>query len=125
MIFFHGTSRQKIIEIIEEGVLWGKRGDGMSRCTYLATKREEAAKYGEIVLRVEYIPGTHPDNFQPGCWQVRVYGPIPLKDFKEIRRCSYWVLGKDKVCRPCKRWGDERVCGLHFCPQHARIKKGR
>ena len=77
MTFFHGTSEQRWVAIQREGVLWGIR-NAPSRCTYLACREEEAATYGGVVLRVEYEPGGGIDNYCEGCWQLRVYTPIPL-----------------------------------------------
>ena len=89
MIFYHGTSKDSWEMIQQEGVLYGRRyvidGNGtpikeVSRCTYLAVELNEAKRYGEVVLQVEYDPFRHKkkNNYIDGCWQVRVYEPIPL-----------------------------------------------
>lgn len=85
MIFYHGTSEENWNRIQQEGILFGNRGTP-SRCTYLATDKEEAMKYGPIVLQVQYDPAIHPrdNNYIEGCWQVRVYEPIPLTDVEKI-----------------------------------------
>lgn len=76
-------------------MLWGKRGTP-SRCTYLARDFEEAAQYGNVVLRVTYTPMLGQDNFEPGCWQMRVYAAIPLWDVELV--------------------GPDEVSGLHRTP---------
>lgn len=94
MKFYHGTSEAAWAEIQREGQLWGKREpitfeDGVttnpSRCTYLSVGDAlEAAQYGDIVLEVDYEPGSKTDNYSDGCWQVRVYDPIPLEQVRRI-----------------------------------------
>lgn len=95
MKFYHGTSEENWKRIQEEGILYGRRyitdGDGgasheVSRCTYLATDFEEAKCYGEVVLEVEFDPSeSKHNNYCEGCWQVRVYEPIPLSNIKRIK----------------------------------------
>ena len=96
MIFYHGTNKENWEAIQKEGVLFGKRcitdnDDNIikevSRCTYLATDFEEAKFYGDVVLQVEYDPLAHKEknNYIDGCWQVRVYEPIPISKIKEIK----------------------------------------
>lgn len=94
MIFYHGTTKDNWEKIQEEGILFGRRyvlnNDGtinreVSRCTYLAIDLEEAKCYGEVVLEVEYNPlNSKHNNYQEGCWQVRVYEAIPLENIKRI-----------------------------------------
>ena len=95
MIFYHGTCEQNWKLIQEDGVLWGPRvvldSEGKpsvdfhpSRCTYLAVEEAEAWEYGSVVLQVEYDPITGVNNYYEGCWQVRVYDPIPLKNLTRI-----------------------------------------
>ncbi len=91
MIFYHGTNKEIWDTIQKEGILFGRRispitGEELSRCTYLAVDKEEAACYGDVVLQVEYNPFEHPkmNNYINGCWQVRVYEPISIKDVKLI-----------------------------------------
>lgn len=95
MTFYHGTSRDNWEKIQQEGVLYGRRyitdENGrrikeVDRCTYLAVDLEEAKYYGDVVLQVEYDhmkPGAK-NNYCEGCWQVRVYEPIPLRDINKI-----------------------------------------
>ena len=88
MKFYHGTSKENWKKIQEEGCLWGRRyvlnSDGtvdheVDRCTYLAVDEQEARCYGEVVLEVDYDPASSKhNNYCDGCWQVRVYEPIPL-----------------------------------------------
>jgi len=96
MVFWHGCPEDAWEEIQAEGVLWGRRAvlnaDGTvnneykqpSRCTYLAAKQEEARHYGTVLLRVEYEPGEGTDNYAEGCWQLRVYSPIPLAQVQRV-----------------------------------------
>lgn len=94
MIFYHGTTKDNWQKIKEEGVLFGRRYvlniDGsinreVERCTYLAVDKEEAKCYGDVVLEVEYNPlSSKRNNYVDGCWQVRVYEPIPLSQIKEL-----------------------------------------
>ena len=95
MIFYHRTTKENWDKIQEEGILYGRRyvlnNDGsiqreVSRCTYLATDIAEAMQYGDIVLEVEYEPSTNPkkNNYVDGCWQVRVYEPIPIDKFSLV-----------------------------------------
>lgn len=97
MTFYHGTTEEEWMMIQKEGMLYGRRiivdGDGNpsklykpSRCTYLAIDIDEAKCYGEVVLQVEYNPFKKgaKNNYTDGCWQVRVYEPIPLESVKKI-----------------------------------------
>ncbi len=85
MIFYHGTSEENWEKIKQEGVLFGERGTP-SRCTYLAIERQEAEKYGKVVLQVDYDPFVHPEfnNYITDCWQIRVYEPILLEKIKRL-----------------------------------------
>jgi hypothetical protein len=85
ILMFHGTDSWEDIQ--KEGILWGKRNAPSqhtpSRCTYLADKPEEAARYGSVVLAVGFRPQEDvPNNWNPGAWQCRVYAPIPLDRVK-------------------------------------------
>lgn len=95
MTFYHGTSKENWNAIQKEGILWGRRytttNKGIKevdRCTYLAVDKEEAEQYGDVVLKVEYNPFNNPkdNNYIEGCWQVRVYEPIPLTDVEVLDR---------------------------------------
>lgn len=96
MTFYHGTSKDNWNAIQKEGILYGRRyitdNDGnklkeVDRCTYLAVDLDEAKCYGNIILRVEYDPFKHKEknNYIDGCWQVRVYEPIPTSKIQEIK----------------------------------------
>lgn len=96
MVFYHGTSKENWNVIQKEGILYGRRfvvddkGNiikEVDRCTYLAVELEEAKCYGDVVLQVEYNPFEHKDknNYINGCWQVRVYEPIPISKIQEIK----------------------------------------
>ena len=92
MIFYHGTSKENWAAIQQEGFLYGRRyitgNNGkilkeVDRCTYLTTDLEEANYYGKVVLQVEYDPKSSKcNNYVDGCWQLRVYEPIPLSKIK-------------------------------------------
>lgn len=95
MVFYHGTLQENWEVIQQEGFLYGRRyvtdSNGkivkeVSRCTYLATDLEEAKCYGDVVLQVEYDPFKHKkeNNYIDGCWQLRVYEPIPLSQIKVL-----------------------------------------
>lgn len=98
MIFYHGTNQEAWKKIQEEGILLGKRTVldeeferlipkyNISPCTYLTPDVEEAKYYGNILLEVEYDPFKNPgeNNYSEGCWQFRVYEPIPLKNVKQV-----------------------------------------
>ena len=86
MKFYHGTSEDNWNKIQEEGVLFGIRKLAKSRVTYLTTDIDEAKQYGEIILQVEYDPSEHSgmNNYIEGCWQCRVYEPIPIDAVKEL-----------------------------------------
>ena len=94
MTFYHGTSEENWKKIQEEGVLYGRRyivdNEGkiiqeVSRCTYLAVEKPEAECYGDVILEVKYDPSnSEHNNYCEGCWQVRVYEPIPLENVKRI-----------------------------------------
>lgn len=96
MTFYHGTNKENWEAIQREGILYGRRyitdNNGniikeVSRCTYLATDLEEAKRYGDVILQVEYDPFKHKkkNNYINGCWQVRVYEPISISKIKEIK----------------------------------------
>ena len=96
MIFYHGTLKEKWNVIQKEGILYGRRfvvddkGNiikELDRCTYLAVDFEEAKCYGDIILQVQYDPFEHKEknNYIDGCWQVRVYEPIPISKIQEIK----------------------------------------
>lgn len=82
MIFYHGMNKFGWDETQRQGFLLHKRASeeypNMSPCVYLAVEREEAEKYGDVVLEVEYDPLVNKsmNNYVEGCWQVRVYEPI-------------------------------------------------
>ena len=80
MIFYHGTSKENWDAIQKEGILFN------GRVTYLSIDLDEAKCYGAIVLQVEYDPTIHPDmnNYIDGCWQLRVYEPIPISKIKAM-----------------------------------------
>lgn len=91
MIFYHGTSKENWDAIQKEGILFGRRyvldNNGniikeLDRCTYLAVDLEEAKCYGDVILQVEYNPlqNKEKNNYTDGCWQLRVYEPIPLSN---------------------------------------------
>ena len=88
MKFYHGTSQYGLQETLRQGYLLHKRATksnpNMSPCTYLAVDIEEAKQYGDIILEVRYDPSVNPDmnNYQKGCWQLRVYEPI--YNFKQL-----------------------------------------
>jgi hypothetical protein len=91
VIGYHGTTLSRWAAIEREGVLWGVRpavngnsGPQPSRCTYLASDRDEAACYGDVVLTVEIDASKVTSNYVEGCWQWRVYDPIPLDCIKDI-----------------------------------------
>ena len=95
MKFYHGTTHENWKLIQDEGVLFGRRhildNEGktvkeVNRCTYLATDKDEAASYGDVVLEVEYNPyASEHNNYMPDCWQLRVYEPIPLTNVKRLK----------------------------------------
>lgn len=81
MKFYHGTNKYGLEETIKQGFLLHKRATKefprMSPCTYLTNDIEEAKRYGDIILEVEYDPNINPSmNNYNGSWQVRVYEPI-------------------------------------------------
>jgi len=84
MKFYHGTSLESWGKIQKEGVLWGIR-NAPSRCTYLASAREEA-KQDEVMLEVDYDPteGCWCNNWFSEEWQHREYEPIPLSKISEV-----------------------------------------
>lgn len=96
--FYHGTNSEAWENIQKEGFLFGKRtiidgeferlipGYNISLCAYLTDDPEEAKCYGEVLLEVEYDPTKNPkdNNYTEGCWQFRVYEPIPLDKIKRI-----------------------------------------
>jgi len=88
MTLYHGTSKSVWKQIQNEGILWGIRiipGFNPSRCTYLATDKEEAEQYGSIIIEVDFDKQRDtPNNYVDGCWQVRVYCPIPLSRLKLV-----------------------------------------
>ena len=95
MVFYHGTSKENWNAIQKEGILYGRRfvtdNNGniikeIDRCTYLAVDLEEAKCYGDVVLQVEYNPSNSKhNNYKEGCWQVRVYEPIPIYNIQEVK----------------------------------------
>ena len=82
MKFYHGTNEHGLRKTIAQGFLLHERATpsspNMSPCVYLAVDVEEARRYGEFVIEVEYDPFRNPgmNNYCPGCWQCRVYEPI-------------------------------------------------
>lgn len=87
MKFYHWTKEECWERIKREWCLWWERYVrwwSPSRCTYLTPDIEEAKKYWNIVLEVEYNPYKHrrENNYMKGCWQFRVYEPIPLENLK-------------------------------------------
>lgn len=97
MTFYHGTDEDSWNEIVNEGVLWGKRyvldkygnlskGSQPDRCTYLTNEKKIAKIYGKVILEVEYEPSKSTNNnYDASSWQMRVYEPIPLSNVKRIK----------------------------------------
>jgi len=83
MIFYHSTSQLNWERIQTEGVLWGIR-NAPSRCTYLAVEKQNVKPSMDVILKVEYEPKAGSDNYVTGCWQIRVYDPIPLSDVELV-----------------------------------------
>lgn len=85
MMFYHGTTKDKWVQVLKEGMLFGKR-KGADRCTYLTTDIEEAKCYGDVVLTVSYDPTKHrgKNNYVDGCRQFRVYEPIYLGQIEDV-----------------------------------------
>lgn len=90
LIIFNSSDK-----IQEERVLFGRRyitdteGNRLKevdRCTYLAVDIEEAKHYGDVLLSVKYDPmkNKKKNNYVEGCWQVRVYEPIPIDNIKIV-----------------------------------------
>lgn len=87
MRIFHGTTEENFEKILREKVIWSVR-DAPSRCTYFATSLEEARQYGDFVFEVEYEPKSLTDNYCEGCWQLRIYDPIPIHMWRELHKFS-------------------------------------
>lgn len=87
MIFYHGTTEENWQKIQQEGILWGIRNTP-SRCTYLAIERKHTEQYGCVILGVEYDPVGHSqnNNYVDGCWQFRVYDPIPIEHIEIAKK---------------------------------------
>lgn len=90
MIFYHGTTQEGWDFVQQQGFLIYPRATeqnpNISPVVYLATNIEEAKKHGEIVLKVDYDPTINPgkNNYNPHCWQLRVYEPIDLLKIKKL-----------------------------------------
>lgn len=84
LIFYHGLTKEKWQQTIKQGYLLHNRNT--SPVVYLATTKEEALCYGEVLLEVKYNPHKNPNenNYHKDCWQFRVYEPIELKNVKEV-----------------------------------------
>lgn len=85
--WYHGCSESDWEKICNEGILFGERGTP-SRCTYLACQKEDAEKYGDILLKVFYDPSINPEmnNYYPDIdiWQIRVYEPILICNVEKL-----------------------------------------
>ena len=100
-LWYHGMSPEAWRDAQVEGVLFGYRGLDVSRCTYLTPDPVEASCYGDILLEVQYNPvnrlgnrrrdrlGRLLNNYESGCWQMRVYEPIPLQHCRMIDIASF------------------------------------
>ena len=95
MKFYHGTTEENWVKIKKEGILWGYRGEGKYRCTYLTPDLNVARGYGseEVILEVEYNPiGRTVDTyeFNPSytdyCWEFCVFGPIDIDNVKRTKK---------------------------------------
>ena len=88
MTFYHGTSFENWEKIQREGILFGvgRYKKSTRRFPYLAVHIEDSRPYGEVILQVEYNPFLHrgKNNFCAGCWQIRVYEPIPISNVQRI-----------------------------------------
>jgi hypothetical protein len=95
MKFYHATTEELWKEIQKEAVLFGRRYivddvtrkpiKEVSRCTYLALKKEDAEEFGEVILEVEYNPySSRHNNYTEDCWQLRVYEPISIDNIRRI-----------------------------------------
>lgn len=89
MKWYHGTDKEAWKYIQKERILFGidKFDDTAPRKTYLAADIEEAKCYGNVLLEVEYNPFINPgmNNYIDGCWQIRVYEPIQIKNIKCLK----------------------------------------
>ena len=89
MKFYHGTTIDKWKQIQFEGILFGEHKS--YRYTYLTPDIEMAKKYGDVLLEVDYIPGSKKDNYgyNPSegqeCWQFSVFEPIELNRVRVIK----------------------------------------
>ncbi len=88
MKFYHGTNQYGLSQIKKDGFLLHNRATkenpNMSPCTYLAIEKEEAKKYGDVLLEVEYNPLINKElnNYKDDCWQLRVYEKIYISNIK-------------------------------------------
>lgn len=94
--WYHGLSKESLQDVKAEQKLFGYRGLGVSRCTYLTPNPIEALCYGDVLLRVRYNPlnrlgnrrrdhsGRLCNNYEPGCWQMRVYEPIAISSCRVV-----------------------------------------
>ena len=98
LTFYHATSEEAWAAIKAEKILWGVRPPA-SRCTYLSVKREDAEHYGKVILEVRYTPGSLVDNYCDGCWQCRVYRPIPIE---AVRRVDIEEEEDEETGPPCE-----------------------
>ena len=85
MLFYHGTSEENWLKIQEEGVLFGKRNFGISRCTYLTNDINEAKCYGKVILSVEYDPFLDKDNNYAHCTFLLFMVPLNFIFREEFR----------------------------------------
>ncbi len=98
MKFYHGTTQENWEQIQKDGELFGytrivsndrKTVLQEFRLTYLATEKKDAECYGDVILEVEYDPyreGAQCNAYDKGCWQLRVYEPIPLENVKLVSK---------------------------------------
>jgi hypothetical protein len=86
--WYHSTTELAWTQIQKDGHLWSKNPEG-KRHTYLTKSKDEAAMYGDIMLRVTYDPTSDLDNnnFSPETdeiGEIKVTAPILISNVKRI-----------------------------------------
>lgn len=84
MYLYHGTNKKFLSSILKYGLIKG-RNNGDKYYIYLAKTKEEAKKWGNIILRInvdnlnlKYFPNENP------IWQILCTDNIPNNKVKQI-----------------------------------------
>jgi hypothetical protein len=90
---YHSCTKEAWDKCISQGyLLHDRKCDASPKaepCVYLASElRYCDGIYGDVTLEIDFEPDKYDTNYNKGCWQCRVYTPIPLDAVKVLTEAS-------------------------------------